>query len=236
MDSEPNNPVETINEESSTSERIRSMKENVFSWLIIGILVIQVGLLLLLIQKARALEQILGPKPPVMLDRVPDERGHEIGPQGALVTIVEFADYQCPYSIAAAEPVKELLSKYPDSVRLIYRHFPLEWHSDAFQAVEAAECAGEQGRFWEMHEMLSANQKALGFDFLQDYAKKIGLDQNQFMDCLESERTAALVKQDMGDGMKYGVNGTPTFFVNQRMVVGLAGLESAIEDVISGHQ
>lgn len=84
--------------------------------------------------------------------------------------------------------------------------------------------------------MLFANQKALGVEFLQDYAGKIGLDQNQFKDCMESGRTATLVKQDMSDGMKYGVNGTPTFFVNQRMVVGLAGLESAIEDVISGPQ
>ena len=236
MSSEPNNKVETINEVSSTSERPRFMKDNIFSWLIMGILVVQVVLLLLLIQRVRALEQIFGPQPPIMLDRVPDERGHEFGPQGALVTIVEFADYQCPYCGAAAEPVKELLSKYPDEVRLIYRHFPLEGHAEAFQAAEAAECAGEQGRFWEMHEMLFANQKALGFDFLQDYAGKIGLDQNQFMDCMESGRTAALVKQDMSDGMKYGVNGTPTFFVNQRMVVGLAGLESAIEDVISGLQ
>lgn len=235
MGSELNNSEEMINEVSS-SERIRPMKENVYSWLIIGILVIQVGLLLFLIQKARTLEQLFGPQPPILVDRVPDERGHETGPKAALVTIVEFADYQCPYCNAAVEPVKVLLSKYSDSIRFIYRHFPLEMHSDAFQAAEAAECAGEQGRFWEMHEILLANQKALGFEFLQDYAKNIGLDQNQFLECLESGRTSALVKQDIGDGMKYGVSGTPTFYVNQRMVVGLAGLESAIEDVITGHQ
>jgi protein-disulfide isomerase len=234
--SEPNNTVETIDEVSSTSERTRFMKDNIFSWLIMGILVIQVGLLLLLIQRVRALEQIFAPPPPVILDRIPDERGHEFGLDGAPVTIVEFADYQCPYCGAAAGPVKELLTKYPDGVRLVYRHFPLEGHPEAFQAAEAAECAGDQGKFWEMHEMLFANQRALGVEFLQDYAGKIGLDQNQFEDCMESGRTAARVKQDRSDGMKYGVNGSPTFFVNQRMVVGLAGLENAIEDVIYGLQ
>jgi len=235
MESKSTTRAEIINEESS-SVRTSYLKENVNGWLIMGILIIQVGLLLLLIQKARTLEQILGPQPPVLVDRVPDERGYEIGPQDALVTIVEFADYQCPYCNAASGPVIVLLSNYSDSVRFIYRHFPLEMHSDAFQAAEAAECAGEQGRFWEMHEILFANQKALGFDQLQDYAEDIGLNQTQFTDCLESGRTSSLVRQDIGDGMKYGVTGTPTFYVNQRMVVGLAGLESAIEDVITGHQ
>ncbi|MDI6768112.1 MAG: DsbA family protein [Anaerolineales bacterium] len=216
--------------------------ENLTSTLTLLILSVQVILLVLLSTRIGRLEKIFAnlaggnvpPPIPVVVERTPDERGQVIGPDNAEVTIVEFSDFECPYCADAVPVIKEILEKYPSQVRFVYRHFPLtDIHSNAFRAAEAAEGAGEQGKFWEMHDKLFANQTALDIENLRQYAAEINLDLALFAVCLESGRARAAIELDLADGEKYGVNSTPTFFVNNMMVIGDSELDDAVENVLS---
>jgi protein-disulfide isomerase len=156
----------------------------------------------------------------MLLDRprltVPvSERDHVIGRETAPVTLLEYGDYECPYCAAAQPNVKQALSALGDDVRFAYRHFPLaQIHPHAALAAEAAEAAGAQGRFWEMHELLFANQQRLGpRDLLVD-AERLGLDLNRFARDLDEHTFRPKVREDFMSGVRSGVNGTPTFFVN----------------------
>jgi len=144
------------------------------------------------------------------------------GPAGALVTIIEFSDFQCPFSkLYFDNTLPLILSNYGNSVRYVYRYFPLTpIHPEAEKAAEAAECAREQGRFWEYHDMLFQNQNALDVVDLKEYAAKLGLDESAFDQCLDSDKYAPEVEKDIEDGKSYGVGGTPTVFINGRKVVG----------------
>jgi protein-disulfide isomerase len=144
------------------------------------------------------------------------------GPENAAVTIIEFSDFQCPYSGSYFNQTLPLiLSNYGDKVRYVYRFFPLSSiHPEAEKAAEAAECAYEQGEFWEYHDILYQNQNALGITDLKAYAVELGLDESAFDLCLDSGKYADEVAKDVKDGQSYGVSGTPTFFVNGRKVVG----------------
>jgi len=144
------------------------------------------------------------------------------GPENALVTIIEFSDFQCPYSKRYFdETLPLILSNYGDQVRYVFRDFPLtSIHPQAEKAAEAAECAGEQGKFWEYHDMLFQNQKALEIIDLKAYAVELGLDESAFNFCLDSDKYADEVGKDIEDGKSYGVGGTPTVFINGRKVVG----------------
>jgi protein-disulfide isomerase len=148
------------------------------------------------------------------------------GPEGAPVTIVEFSDYQCPYCSRAEVTIAAVLKKYGDSVRLVYRDYPLGFHKNAQGAAEAAECAEEQGKFWEMHEAMFANQAKLASEQLVETAGSLGLDSESFKECLESGKYSQEVKKDFSDGQKYGVTGTPTFFINGIMMVGAKGVDA----------
>lgn len=140
------------------------------------------------------------------------------GAQTAAVTIVEFTDYQCS-SCAATSPVLErLLNEYNGKVRLVVRDFPLEQHGDAFKAAEAAESAREQGKYWEYGALLMRNQSALGLDQLKAYASQLSLDRKRFDEALDTGKFADKVQRDLRDGLKYGVAGTPSIFVNGRLV------------------
>lgn len=140
------------------------------------------------------------------------------GAQTAAVTIVEFTDYQCP-SCAATFPVLErLIEEYGGKVRLVVRDFPLEQHLDALKAAEAAEGAREQGKYWEYVALLMRNQSALGTEQLKAYASQLSLDRKRFDEALDSGKFADKVQRDMRDGLKYGVNATPSIFVNGRLV------------------
>lgn len=206
-----------------------------------GLLVTQVFLLVILTRRIIALEKyvfqffISGPIPrPVLLDRVPDERGFALGPMDAVVTLVGFSDFECPYCATAATDIKELIKKYPDRVRYVYRHFPLtEIHSNAFRAAIAAECAGEQSKFWDMHDLLFIHQEELDPYSLTSYAGDLELDIDQFRKCVDSGRMKAVVKQDVADGNKYGVDGTPTLFVNKKMVMSVGELEGAVVEALA---
>lgn len=133
----------------------------------------------------------------------------------APVTIVEFADYQCPYCQAAEATLKQVLAKYRGRVSLAYRDFPLsQIHPQAQLAAEASRCAVEQGKFWEYHDALFANQSGLQEAGLIDSARKVGLDEKNFGACLSSGKFRNAVQLDYQDGVKAGVNGTPAFFIN----------------------
>lgn len=149
------------------------------------------------------------------LDRLAKTDAPSTGPADAPLTIVEFVDYDCPFSRASFEPVRELSSEYATSVRLIIRDFPLEdIHPGAMRKAMAARCAHEQGKFWPYHDKLYVNQDAFQEGDLDRFAREVGLDMVRFDACLTGERTRSLVETDVADGLRAGVQGTPTFFFN----------------------
>ncbi len=151
--------------------------------------------------------------------------GPSKGPENAPVTIVEFSDFQCPFCSKVNETVAKVMETYPGKVRLVFRHFPLDFHQDAPKAAEASMCANEQGKFWEYHDQLFKNQQALKVDDLKQHAQAVGLDAAKFDQCLTSNKYADLVKKDMQAGKEVGVSGTPAFFINGRQLSGAVPFE-----------
>jgi len=154
----------------------------------------------------------------------------------AAVTILEFSDFQCPYCQRVRPTITRLREVYSDRVRFAFRHYPLDFHPQAEKAGEAAACAGEQGKFWEMHDRLWANPGKLQVDDLKAHAQALGLDAKSFDACLDSGRFAALLDRDLKAGQAYGVSGTPAFFVNGRPLVGAQPFEAfqqVIEDELA---
>ena len=142
-------------------------------------------------------------------------RDHAAGSDDAPVTLVEYGDYECPYCGMAYPIVKRAQQDLGSRLRFIFRNFPLaESHPHARLAAQAAEAAGAQGKFWEMHDMLFEHQDALEAEDLLSYAKSLGLDTAQFARDLEAGTYAKRVRDDFRNGVRSGVNGTPTFFVN----------------------
>jgi len=165
--------------------------------------------------------------------RVPVELGDAPvrGNAAAPVTILEFSDFQCPYCVRSRPTVAKIRETYGDKVRWAFRHFPLDFHDKAEKAGEAAACAGDQGKFWEMHDRLWASTQKLSVPDLKEHAVALGLDAAAFDECLDSGRHAGLVERDEEAGQGYGVSGTPAFFVNGRPLVGAQPFE-AFEQVI----
>jgi len=140
---------------------------------------------------------------------------HALGPADAPVTLVEYGDYECPHCGAAHPIVKRVLRRLGRSVRFVFRNFPLgEMHPHAVQAAEAAEAAGLQGEFWKMHDRLFEHQNALETADLVAHAKHLGLDAARFARDLDSPALKQRVRSDFDSGMRSGVNGTPTFFID----------------------
>jgi protein-disulfide isomerase len=143
------------------------------------------------------------------------ESDHVQGPATAPVTLVEYGDYECPSCGQAYPVVKELLERLGSRVRLVFRNFPLATaHPHAERAAEAAEAAASQGQFWAMHDTLFENQNALDDEHLVQYAVALGLDESRFVSELAGHVHAARVREDFMGGVRSGVNGTPTFFIN----------------------
>ena len=142
-----------------------------------------------------------------------------LGPENAKVTIEEYSDFECPFCGQVQPTIKQIMEKYPE-VRLVYKHFPLSFHKNSWKAAEASECAAEQGKFWEYNEKLFENHDALYVPMLKDYAKQIGMDAGRFDRCLDSGTMFDKVKTDQQEGLEKGVDGTPGFFVNDRMISG----------------
>lgn len=142
-------------------------------------------------------------------------RDHSEGPDTAPVTLLEYGDYECPYCGAAYPIVKQVQRRLGARLRFVFRNFPLEdMHPNARLAAEAAEAAGGQGKFWQMHDLLYEDQSSLGQRAILRRAAAIGLDQSRFARDLESRVYSARVDEDLESGAYSGVNGTPTFFIN----------------------
>jgi protein-disulfide isomerase len=160
-----------------------------------------------------------------------------LGSSTAAVTIVEFADFGCPYSEESSHAVRELALQYPDDVRFIYRDFPLtDLHPIAQKAAEAGECAQDQGRFWEYHDKLYQNQSSLTEERLLEFADELNMNPFQFQACLDSGRYSQEVLDDLQDGVDAGVRGTPTFFINGNRIAGAIPkdiLEAVIQKIVS---
>jgi protein-disulfide isomerase len=143
------------------------------------------------------------------------ERDHVQGPAEAPVTLVEYGDYECPYCGAAYPIVKQVQERMGDRLRFVFRNFPISTsHPHAEQAAEAAEAAAAQGAFWEMHDLLYENQQHLEDDDLHGYAEQLGLDGPTFDEALAQHVYAGRVHEDFMSGVRSGVNGTPTFYIN----------------------
>jgi protein-disulfide isomerase len=144
-----------------------------------------------------------------------------LGSASAPVTLVEFSDFQCPYCRQAAPTLKQLREKYGDKLRIVWKDFPLtQIHPQAFKAGEAGHCAAEQGKFWEYHDRLFANQQALQPADLKKYAADTGMDAAKFDACLDSSKYGDRVREGVAQGSRLGVNSTPTMYVNGRLVSG----------------
>ncbi len=142
------------------------------------------------------------------------------GSASASITMVEVSDFQCPYCSRAQVTVDQVLSDYSGKVKLYYVHFPLEFHEFAEKAAEASECAGDQGKFWEYHDLLFANQNALDAVSLKNYAKQLKLDSAKFDSCLDTGAKTNAVRADLQQGLAAGVSGTPMFFLKGVRVCG----------------
>ena len=140
---------------------------------------------------------------------------HIRGQVNAPITIVEYGDYECPYTGMAYPIVKEIMKRFSDKVYFVFHNFPLnEIHPHAQHAAEAAEAAAAQDKFWQMHDYLFEHQKALDDSHLLEYAQKVGLDIEKFKQELSRHIYAPLIEKSLKDGIASGVGGTPTFFVN----------------------
>lgn len=155
------------------------------------------------------------------------QENHVRGDFSAPITLVEFSDFECPFCEKHVPTLERILEEYAGSVRLVYRHFPLKSiHPSAQKAAEASECASEQGKFWEYHDLLFDNQKS-GFSVekFKQWAVQLGLNASQFDNCLDSSKYAGKVDADASEGASKRVNGTPATFINGELVSGAVPYE-----------
>lgn len=152
------------------------------------------------------------------------------GQKGALVTLVEFADYECPYCQRVKPDLQKLQADYGDKVAIVYKDFPLPMHHRAEKAAEAARCAGEQGKFWEYNDVLFYS-KQLDINDLKQHAKVLKLDQTRFDTCLDGGAETAAVKKDLEEAKHLGLSGTPSFFVNGHFISGAVEY-SALKEMV----
>ena len=173
---------------------------------------------------------------PQLVLPVSEDRDHILGPASAAVTLVEYGDFECPHCRMAHDVLDGLLPRFGGEVRFVFRHFPLsQVHPHAQRAAEASEGAGAQGRFWEMHDALFENQDALDDESLAVHAQDLGLDLATFLRDLAARVYTDRVREDFLSGVRSGVNGTPTFFINGRRHDGPWDFESlalAIDAVV----
>jgi protein-disulfide isomerase len=153
---------------------------------------------------------------------------HVRGDFNAPVTLLLFSDFQCPYCLRFKETLDQVMTDYKDKVRLVFRNYPLPFHDQAQKAAEAAECAGEQEKFWEMHDKIFAANKAGTMSVTQwkNDAKDLGLNTSKFNDCLDTGKYASKVSADLAEGSAAGVNGTPATFINGELVSGALPYEN----------
>jgi protein-disulfide isomerase len=164
--------------------------------------------------------QITLPYPELPRQKVSADDDPFLGTDGAPVEIIQFAEFQCPYCGKVGPTIDKLLETYPGKLKIVYRDFPLNFHDRAIPAAVAANCAGAQDKYWEMHEILMNNQTALQDADLRTYATKIGLDMDAWTTCLSDPAQVQEVNKDMEDASAVGVTGTPAFFINGVLLSG----------------
>jgi len=170
--------------------------------------------------------------PPRLTLPVNEKRDHILGRPDAPITLVEYGDFECPHCGAAYPVVEQLRKEVGSRLRFVYRHFPMtQIHPHAELAAEAAEAAGSHRKFWQMHDMLFTHQDALDEAHIADYAVEIGLALKPFLGALASHVHAARVREDFMSGARSGVNGTPTFFINDVRYDGPSDLDSLLDAV-----
>lgn len=157
----------------------------------------------------------------VSVSRIDYTKGQKIGSDSAKVRLVEFSDFQCPACKAAEPIIKQVLSKYPENLQFIYRHFPLPQHKNGRVAINLAEEASRQGKFWPMHDLILDTQERwseLGdpTEFFLELSGQLNLDKDQVKKALAEKTFDQLADQDLAEGRNLGVNSTPTFFLNGR--------------------
>jgi protein-disulfide isomerase len=156
-----------------------------------------------------------------------------LGRKDAPVTLVEFSDFQCPFCKQAAPTLKQVAQKFGDKVQIVYRQYPIEsLHPFAPKAAEASLCANDQGKFWELHDAMFADQTKLAVTDLKQTARRLGLDGKEFDSCLDSGRHVEQVQKDMKEGQRVGITGTPMMFINGVVVDGGAVGFSVLEGLI----
>ncbi len=176
---------------------------------------------------------------PALLQRADS---HQTSTNSAQVTLVEFGDFQCPSCAAVHPGVKALLAKYPTQLKFVFRNFPLSIHQNAAIAAEAAEAAGAQGKYWEMHDWLYEhesdwNNSTQPQEVFATQAKALGLNVDQFNKALADHTFAKFIQQDIADGNNVGVDATPTFYLNgKKMKNSLNELEAKIDDAVKAGQ
>ncbi len=191
---------------------------------------------------ARHGERPLAPKAPTLAlaTRLVRPDSHAAGNPNAVVTVVEFGDFECPVCRPEEKVMRQLRAEYAKEIRFVFRQFPLtRIHPLALRAAEASECAAEQGRFWEAVDEIYARQTDLTEEGLHRDAADIGLDQTKFDQCMESGAVAARVRQDLKDGKALGVNATPTFFIGHHAVVGALDVQDfsrIIDQELAAHR
>jgi protein-disulfide isomerase len=177
------------------------------------------------------------PLAPEKLAKLTEGDVPSFGPKDAKVTIVEFSDFECPFCSRAADVAHKVKEKYGDKVRFVFRQFPLSFHPNAHTAAEASLAANAQGKFWEFHDKLFANQKALGREQLEGYAKELGMDVAKLKKALDDKTYAAAVDAELKLGEEVAVDGTPTMFLNGARVANptdFEGLSKQIEAALGG--
>ncbi len=152
-----------------------------------------------------------------------------LGGENAKVTIIEFGCFRCKYTKKAEDTRKQILEKYGDKVKFVFRNFPLPSHDLSRETAEAADCALEQGKYWEYHDKLFENQKDMSVEKIKEIPSDIGLDTQKFNDCVDSRKYEDEVEKDHQDGLKSGIYGTPTFFINGRPLVGPNTFEKFVQ-------
>jgi protein-disulfide isomerase len=155
--------------------------------------------------------------------------GPSKGPDDAVVTIVEFSDFQCPYCGRVVPTIDQVLAKYPTQVRFVYRNLPLSIHPRAQAAAEAAACAGNQGNFWDYHDLIFANRSAVSDEDLELHASELALDMQAFRQCVQNRETQQIVEGDIAAAESLRISGTPSFVVNGIPLHGAQSLEAFSE-------
>jgi protein-disulfide isomerase len=170
--------------------------------------------------------QPASPPPPSVAKKIDIASAPVRGPKNAPVTIVEFSDFQCPFCGRAVPTLKAIKEQYGNKVKVAFKNQPLPMHPDARPAAAAAMAANEQGKFWEYHDKLFANQQALDRASLEKYAAEVGLNMPKFKAALDTNKFEQRITADATEATRAGVNGTPTFFINGRKLFGVQSVEA----------